>query len=417
MRILFVFFASSLLLIPSSAIGQTTGEEPGMAPKPPPASQKTAGAPSAAATEDLAPCRSPGEVEAQAYYDKAIRAMVDGKLRRARKLLQVVITRYQRSRYFIAAKEKLAAIDSTPQAAAESHGRDSSGRVELIIGNSLLWVGYGMVAPLLFTDDFNSWSDSAFWSALGAGTAAGVGSLLLSSGRAIPDGWAHLHHFSQIWGSWTAFAVYAISAGVDDADNWSSRAIAATVLGGGVAGLAISLIFKDPLSVPRGEAEFVTSAAMWGSWLGFSTSILIMGEDIGFRGAMGTVLGLGTASIAAASIWTPPWSKSRIRYISLMGFGGLLLGNAILYAASSNEARVYGGVGIGTVLSGLALGVFVTRNMPDATPSRGSASLPALISYVDGELDWGVPLPKMQPLAYADGMRAGYFVDLAAGRF
>ena len=136
-----------------------------------------------------------------------------------------------------------------------------------------------------------------------------------------------------------------------------------------------------------------------------------------FRGGMGTVLGTGTASLAAAALWAPPWSKSRIRYINLMGFGGVLLGSAILIAAKSETARVYGGVGLGAIVAGLGLGVFVTRNMPDAAPGRRSASLPALISYVDGELDWGVPLPKVQPLVYAKGLRAGYFVDLAAGTF
>ncbi|MBW2732476.1 MAG: hypothetical protein JRH20_08770, partial [Deltaproteobacteria bacterium] len=179
-----------------------------------------------------------------------------------------------------------------------------------------------MAMPLLFTDDTESWADSALWSALGAGTTAGVTSLLLSSGRAIPDGWAHLHHFSQFWGSWTAFAVYGIAAGTDDSDNWSSRAVAGTILGGGLAGLATSLIFKDPMSLPRGEAEFITTAAIWGSWLGISASLVAMGDDIGFRSALSTVLGVGTASLAAAAIWTPAWSKSRVRYVSLMGFGG-----------------------------------------------------------------------------------------------
>lgn len=406
------------VLISKAASAQGGGEEPGMASPPSPTTKPTATLKLITGRAGvLTPCRSPAEIEAQAYYDRAVREMVDGKLRRARELFQVVITRYQGSRYFMAAKAKLASIDSTARAEAEPTGVDSSGRVELIIGNAVLWAGYGMIMPLLATEDAEEWANSFYWTALGAGTAAGVGSLLLSSGRAIPDGWAHLHHFSQVWGSWTAFSIYAIAAGADDADDWSARAVAGTVLGGAVAGLATSLIFKDPLSLPRGEAEFITSAAAWSSYLGFAASALIMGEDLTFRAGMGTVLGVGTASLAAASIWTPPWSKSRVRYVSLLGFGGTLLGGAILISVKPDSARAAAGVALGSIGVGLGLGVLLTRNMPDATAGRRSASLPALLSYVDGELDWGVPLPKIQPMAYDQKIRPGYFVDVAAGVF
>jgi hypothetical protein len=366
---------------------------------------------------------SPTEIDAKVYYEKAMRLQVDGKAAEARVLYQRVIIDYPKTSYAPVAKTKLAEIDATFRPEAEPSGIYSSGRIEVISGDSMLWLGYGLLMPLLFTDRAEDWSKSALWAGLGAGVAAGVTAALATRARAIPDGWADLHLFSQMWGSWNAFGIYTLAAAgspfADHYTGWSAAGIVGSVLGGAVLGLGTSLLLKDQLSIPRGKAEFIIGSAGWGSIIGFSAALLAAGEEIRLKPAVGAILGGGDGALILSSLFAPRWTKTRVSFVNLIGLGGVTLGDAIAFSARLENIRAYGGISLGCTLAGLAIGMLVTSGMPDdrADAERHAMAPPALVTY-DGSFDFGVPVPRLLTSATSNGKPAlGLSADLFGAVF
>jgi hypothetical protein len=383
-------------------------------PKPP------ASAPAAAPVKCAA---NPAESDAKITYEKALRLQLDGKNVEAKKFYQRIITEYPKTSYAAAAREKLALIDARLRPTIEPKGIEGSGRVEVIMGDSLLWLSYGMMIPLLFTDQSEEVSRSFLWAGLGAGVAAGLTATLTTHDKSIPEGWASLHLFSQVWGSWNSFAIYLLTRGnpFDDelSSRWSSAGIAGSVIGGAALGLGASLLFKDQLALPRGQAEFISSAAAWGSIIGLSAVLLASGDDIRLRPAIGAVLGAGDGTLLLSSFLAPRWSKTRVRLTNLIGFGGVALGDAIALSAKLRDVRAYGGISLACTLVGLAAGYLATSGMPDDRTAAELQTLapPALLTY-DGSFDLGVPVPRLITSSTRTGKPSlGLSADLFAAAF
>ena len=425
MQLIRILTLTSFGLASIGALSPASAAEPDepRAGLPSPAAPTTAPAAPLAPSATMVPCpkctpcpASAAEIDAESYYREAMQQFSAKRHRRARELLQLVVTRHPTSSYASAAKSKLIELDSSHDPGAEPRGRDTTGRTELIIGNALLWSGLGSLFPLLGGGE-DAAGNAMLWSALGTGVGAGVGSYFLTRNVAISDGYAHLHHFAQIWGAWSGLAIHMLAD--PHFDDANARSISGSVLGGAAAGLLTSIVFKDGFSIPRGEAEFISSVASWGSIAGASLSILLWGKDIEVRPVIGTVVASGNGALLASLFFRPRWTKSRLRYINLLAFGGVLLGDAILASARSNDPRFYGGVSLGALAAGIAVGILVTSGMAPAGASNSEASISpnALVTLVDGKLDWGVPLPRIAPRPVGRELAMGIEFDLLAGRF
>jgi hypothetical protein len=137
----------------------------------------------------------------------------------------------------------------------------------------------------------------------------------------------------------------------------------------------------------------VNFGALWGTWFGFASGILLDLEDDSLFGA--TLIG-GDAGLLTTALLAPGWnvSRSRARLVSIFGVIGGLSGLGIDLLSQPDDEKVAVGIPLATSIVGLAIGVGRTRDYdrPDPVPGSFGYSV-ALFERVRGRWSVGVPLP------------------------
>ena len=164
---------------------------------------------------------------------------------------------------------------------------------------------------------------------------------------------------------------------------------------GGLAGIgAGALLSHRPIS--RGVASTVNYGALWGTWFGVATSILV-GFDEGDQPLTGALIG-GDAGLLTTALLAPGWniSRNRARLVSIAGVIGGLSGIGLDLLFQPDDEKTAVAIPFATSLIGLAIGAVTSRGSDVGTPSADGAlgSLSgALLKLDQGRFGVGFPTP------------------------
>ena len=229
-------------------------------------------------------------------------------------------------------------------------------------------------------------------------------------GRALADSWnltegqARAITLGGTWGTWQGFG-WAEVLELGGQENCfggqcykgdpSSQAIFGSMVIGGLAGIgAGALLSHRPIS--RGVASTVNYGALWGTWFGVATSILV-GFDEGDQPLTGALIG-GDAGLLTTALLAPGWniSRNRARLVSIAGVIGGLSGIGLDLLFQPDDEKTAVAIPFATSLIGLAIGAVTSRGSDVGTPSADGAlgSLSgALLKLDQGRFGVGFPTP------------------------
>lgn len=302
-------------------------------------------------------------------------------------------------------------------------GSETGSRVELQVWSTLYGLWLGVAVP----------------AALGAdGTEPyGVGLLVggpggffagrrLANARTLSEGQVRAITFGGTWGTWQGFGLTEIldwgettectSFGCYETGSNAQELFGGMVLGG-LTGIATGAVLaRRPIS--PGLATTVNFGALWGTWFGVATGVLLDLEGDDHLAA--TLVG-GDAGLLTTALLGPGWdlSRSRARLISIAGVIGGLAGAGLDLLLMPDDEKVAMGIPLTTSILGLGVGAMATGEDeggpgssggtadPSAPPDIADHSLPegALVSLARGRLGLAVPapFPTLLPLDRPDG--------------
>ncbi len=184
---------------------------------------------------------------------------------------------------------------------------------------------------------------------------------------------------------------------------------------GGLSGIAVgALLSRKPIS--RGVASTANYGALWGTWFGVATSIL-MGFDEDDQPLIGALIG-GDVGLLTTALLAPGWnlSENRARLVSIAGVIGGLGGLGLDLLLQPDDDKTLVAIPFGASLLGLAIGVMTTRGS-DAEPGPADNSLSslsgALFKLDEGRFGVGFPTP-MPNLVRIDLPSGGTALEPAA---
>jgi hypothetical protein len=178
-------------------------------------------------------------------------------------------------------------------------------------------------------------------------------------------------------------------------DGPSSEARFGAMVLGGLSGITVGALLSKK-EIPSGVASTVNYGALWGTWFGFASSILL-GFDNGDESLTAALIG-GNAGLLTTALLAPGWnmSRNRARLISIAGvIGGVGgLGLDLLFQPDSEKLAV--AIPLTTSIIGLAIGAATaTDNTPESTfaGDRQGSTSGALFKLDEGHLGVGFPTP------------------------
>lgn len=296
----------------------------------------------------------------------------------------------------------------------ENEGLDRSGRVEFISGSTLLGAYFGMWFPIGIMSGPDSFpeGETIMWSSFAGGVLGLGASALASSNMSISDSQAQLYNFAWAWGGLNAFLTYDLLFPIQDEDAITAGAL------GMLGGAAISLGLWKHLDVPDGQAYFSTLTTLYAMELLFFANLGIGGEDT-FRdnekvSLLSLIVPSNGALVGSFFLWKKlRWTASDVRYISLGGLLGNLLGGAILASADSTDARAAAWTMFGSVTGSLALATVIVRpwNKTGKADDLADAG-PALIHIGDKGIRVNPPIPSVIPVHHRGQTGVGVEVPL-----
>lgn len=347
--------------------------------------------PAPAAGED------PGDVEARVRYERAVRADFEGRQADALREAQSCLAAKPDGRFAAAARTLIERLHGAPVQGAIGP------RTELIISSTLT----GLYLSSLLAGAFDAGEkESVGLLMLGAGGAL-VGSILASKGRPVPQSMPQMLQNGVLFGTEASLLCYALA---DPNGSPHAAGVAASVLGGAAAGLALSPWLSG------GDSGAVTTGIIVGGAL----PALITGAVQG-RGHTGTAAEWAALIGSSAGLFAGPllngqlhYSRGRWNLITLGGGVGALMGGglAVLTDAWSGSLRsgflltAAGGV------TGLALMAFLTDGFGADEPRPGSA---AVLHLEDGKLSLGSLAGAVSPARVQE--RTVPLLHLIDGRF
>ena len=234
----------------------------------------------------------------------------------------------------------------------------------------------------------------------------------------LTEGQARAITLGGSWGTWQGFGWREVlDLGTDEVcdtypdgmfcyeEDSGEETFAAMVLGG-LAGIAAGAALSGRDITP-GTGTTVNFGALWGTWFGVASGVLLDLEDDRLLAA--TLLG-GNAGLAATAVLAPSWnvSRSRARLVSIAGVIGGLAGAGIDLLTQLESEKVAIGIPLATSIVGLAIGIHATR-VPEAGRPSGleASSRGALPEPQGGRLRWSAPSlsPVLVPREGPDGTR------------
>ena len=280
-------------------------------------------------------------------------------------------------------------------------GVGGSGSVELRVWAATYGLWLGVAVPAWLGAD----QPEPYGAGLLVGGPAGYfGGKALAESFSLTEGQARAVTFGGTWGTWQGlgWAEVLELGGQEHCFNGrcfkgetSTQARFGAMVVGGLTGIAAGA-FLSRSEISRGVASTVNYGALWGTWFGYATSVLLDfdGDDQPLTGAL---IG-GDAGLLTTALLAPGWniSRNRARLVSIAGvIGGLGgLGLDLLFQPSDDKAIV--GIPLATSLIGLGIGVVTTRDsdvgLARADDSRSSLS-GALFKMDEGRFGVGFPTP------------------------
>jgi hypothetical protein len=282
-----------------------------------------------------------------------------------------------------------------------------SGRVELQVWSTLYGAALGLALPQMLGAD----GAEAYGVGLLVGAPAGF---LLSRAYArshqLTEGQARAITFGGTWGAWQGLG-WSLALDEDGGDDaWVDMAVA-----GSVAGIAVGAILaRKP--IPTGLATTVNFGALWGTWFGVATGVLLDRDDVLLEASL---IG-GDAGLLATAILAPHWqmSRNRARLVSVAGLLGGIAGAGVLLIAQPDDEKVAILFPLAGSIAGLTVGAITTRDHDrgGATPGGGEDA-GALLHLRDGSWSVGPPVPYATLLRGPRALRPGLGVTLVRARF
>ena len=280
-------------------------------------------------------------------------------------------------------------------------GAEGSGSVELRVWATTFGLWLGVAIPAWLGAD----QPEPYGAGLLLGGPAGhFGGKVLAESLDLTEGQARAVTLGGTWGTWQGFG-WAEVLELGGQENCfrgpcfdsgpSDEARFGAMVLGGLSGIAAgALLSRKPIS--RGVASTANHGALWGTWFGVATSIL-MDFDEGDQPLTGALIG-GNVGLLTTALLAPGWniSRNRARLVSIAGvIGGLGgLGLDLLFQPDDDKTLV--AIPFATSLLGLAIGAVTTRDS-DAEPGPPDNSLSslsgALFKLDEGRFGVGFPTP------------------------
>jgi hypothetical protein len=325
------------------------------------------------------------------FWLKAMR-WIDGKHPRAGKLLLRDLARdYPKTPRGLQASQWL-----------EEHAElDHSGRVEFIIGSTLMGAYFGYTLSLGLAGDDMDEQDSfktATWTSVG-GAALGLTASALTAGMfGQSNSQSLLYNFAGSWGFMNGFMVYDLVSPLNVDDALVSGAIGMAV------GVGTSLALWPYLDVDEGAAQMTMSLSSYTLELLFLTTFAVGGPEV-YRdqetiALLALLLPANGAAIGGFFLGQElGWTAADIRYISLGGILGNLLGAAVLITAQPEfEAGMATQAGI--VAGSLVASTLIVRPWRHAHQESQALRSGALIHLDDDGVHLQPPLPNVRPFSH-----------------
>jgi hypothetical protein len=310
---------------------------------------------------------APGDVTWEVYHD-AFRALAQGKLEDARRLLAVIVLSQPTHPAAALAKALLKQVGGPAPEPTETAPPDevfhekptSLARAELASWQTLHGIAVGGdVCRILGCDD------AALVALLStAGGVAGIAlSLSLTEGGITP-GKKSLLNWGPTWGAWNG-AVLLYYRGVED-----QRTIGLALLGTQAAGMGLGATLWPTIKPTDGQVSLATSG---GIWAGVLTALAFgAGDfDVESENILLSTLLASDAGLLGGAYLARDWRMSRGRalLIDSGGIAGALGSMGIVVLVQGNavdRVQLYRSMIPGTVV-GLAAGAYLTRDwdLPD----------------------------------------------------
>lgn len=354
----------------------------------------------------------------------------------ARSLYSLIVERYPDTPAAVQARERLDAIETRIEA--------GSGRTELVVWSTLygLWLGVAVPAALGVDDP-----EPYGLGMLIGGPGGFLASKSYSRRTQLTEGQARAMTFGGLWGTWQGLGWRAVldlgsrvvrtcppDRACYDTEETPSEAVFRAMVLGGLAGLGAGAAIARSREVGAGTATAVNLGALWGTWYGWATTVLLDLKDDDKVLAL-TLVG-GDAGMLATALLAPSWNltRSRARLISIAGVAGLVAGlglDLILQPESGQTAILLplAGSTIGLALGAAQAADGAARPQPRQPLEQAQRSQRlefgrpggSLLQIHNGalRLDVPAPVPALVPIE-RDGLRAwvpGAAITLLHARF
>ena len=280
-------------------------------------------------------------------------------------------------------------------------GAEGSGSVELRVWATTFGLWLGVAVPGWLGAD----QPEPYGAGLLLGGPAGYfGGKVLAGSLDLTEGQARAVTLGGTWGTWQGFG-WAEVLDLGGQENCfrgqcfdsgpSDEARFGAMVIGGLSGIAAgALLARRPIT--RGVASTANYGALWGTWFGVASSIL-MDFDEGDQPLTGALIG-GNVGLLTTALLAPGWniSRNRARLISIAGVIGGLGGVGLDLLFQPDDEKTAVAIPFATSLLGLAIGAVTTRGS-DAEPVPADNSLSslsgALFKLDEGRFGVGFPTP------------------------
>lgn len=351
---------------------------------------------------------------AAALYRAALALESEGSYDLADALMDYILRRYPDS--------EEAAVIRRARSRVGSRRVDSSGRTELVVWSTLYGLWLGVAVPAMLGAE----EAGPYGAGLVVGGPLAFGAALAATRhRPISDGAASAMTFGGTWGTWQGFGWAQVLGtrercltdpyvGGSDCydDGPSAPTVFASMVAGGVAGLATGIAVARSHDITPGQASTATLAASWGTWYGLAFSVLT-GLDSSDHGALTGALVGGDVGLLAGTLFARRHSPTRsaARLVSIAGVAGGLAGLGVdLMVQPSNDRVAVAIPAIGSTI-GLVVAAAAMRGRDTRTGRDGAAPDDG------GEWQLGGPLLPVFRKDDDGRLRPGVSLTLVSARF